>query len=163
MTTTETTTTGTPLSIPALRTSIAGRVITAGDSDYDQARSVAIGGGPDSRPAAIVKVATADDVAQATPWLARPASNWLSAAAATAAPLTASTDGGLVIDVSDMKRLDIDVEGRTAWADPGLTAGEYSALPASTAWRPVSATRALSASAGSRPAAASATSCASSA
>jgi FAD/FMN-containing dehydrogenase len=32
-----------------------------------------------------------------------------------------------VLDVRDMKTLDIDPDGRTAWAETGLTAGEYSA------------------------------------
>jgi FAD/FMN-containing dehydrogenase len=32
--------------------------------------------------------------------------------------------GGIVLDVSGMKALDIDVEGRTAWAETGLTATE---------------------------------------
>ena len=62
MTTTDTTTTGTPLSIPALRTSIAGRVIAPDDAEYDRARTVMYGGGPDDRPAVIVKVANVDDV-----------------------------------------------------------------------------------------------------
>src|SRR5262249_61735230 len=35
------------------------------------------------------------------------------------------SDGGIVLDLSDMKRLEIDGEQRTAWADAGLTAGEY--------------------------------------
>ena len=34
------------------------------------------------------------------------------------------TDGGIVLDLSDLKGLDIDVEGRTAWAETGLTAAE---------------------------------------
>jgi FAD/FMN-containing dehydrogenase len=32
------------------------------------------------------------------------------------------SDGGIVLDLSDMKALEIDVEGRTAWAQTGLTA-----------------------------------------
>jgi FAD/FMN-containing dehydrogenase len=35
------------------------------------------------------------------------------------------TEGGIVIDLSDMKALDIDPRRRTAWAETGLTAGEY--------------------------------------
>jgi FAD/FMN-containing dehydrogenase len=38
-----------------------------------------------------------------------------------------TVDGGIVLDVRDMKTLDIDPDGRTAWAETGLTAGEYSA------------------------------------
>ena len=32
-----------------------------------------------------------------------------------------------MLDLSQMRALDIDVEGRTAWAEPGLTAGAYTA------------------------------------
>jgi FAD/FMN-containing dehydrogenase len=37
------------------------------------------------------------------------------------------TDGGIVLDLSDMRALDIDLERRTAWAETGLTAGAYTA------------------------------------
>ena len=113
-------------SIADLRETIAGRVITADDPDYDQARAVTLGG-IDSRPAAIVRVANAPDVAQA---IALARSTGLELAVRSGGHSGAghgTTDGGLVIDVSDMKGLDVDVEGRTAWAGSGLTAGEYSA------------------------------------
>ncbi len=83
-------------------------------------------GGVDLRPAAIVRVAGADDVVQA---IALARSTGLELAVRSgghSAAAYGSTDGGLVIDVSDMKGLDIDVDGRTAWAEAGLTAGEYS-------------------------------------
>ena len=35
------------------------------------------------------------------------------------------SDGGIVLDLADMKDLQIDLERRTAWAETGLTAGEY--------------------------------------
>jgi FAD/FMN-containing dehydrogenase len=35
------------------------------------------------------------------------------------------TEGGVVLDLSNMRALQINVEGRTAWAETGLTAGEY--------------------------------------
>src|SRR6266571_4551453 len=34
-------------------------------------------------------------------------------------------DGGIVLDLGDLRTLNIDVAGRTAWAETGLTAGEY--------------------------------------
>jgi FAD binding domain-containing protein/berberine-like enzyme len=40
------------------------------------------------------------------------------------------TDGGIVLDVTDMKALQIDVDERIAWADAGVTAGEYTAAAA---------------------------------
>ena len=36
------------------------------------------------------------------------------------------SEGGLVIDLREMKSLDVDVEARTAWAETGLTAAEFS-------------------------------------
>ncbi len=35
------------------------------------------------------------------------------------------SDGGIVLDLGDMRALQIDVERRTAWAETGLTSGEY--------------------------------------
>src|SRR4051812_50128898 len=58
----ETTTAG--LSIPELRAAIAGRVVTPGDADYDEIRRVSLGSF-DDRPAVIVRVANAADVATA--------------------------------------------------------------------------------------------------
>jgi hypothetical protein len=117
------------LSIPLLRDSIRGRVITPDDDDYDAIRMVQAGG-IDRRPAAIVRVADAADVATV-----------ISTARDTGLPLAVrsgghsgaghgSTDGGLVIDVRDLDSLDIDAEGRTAWAGSGLTAGAYTAAAA---------------------------------
>jgi FAD/FMN-containing dehydrogenase len=36
-------------------------------------------------------------------------------------------DGGILLDVSPMRAIQIDAEQRSAWAEAGLTAGEYSA------------------------------------
>ncbi|MEX2421389.1 MAG: FAD-binding oxidoreductase, partial [Actinomycetota bacterium] len=35
------------------------------------------------------------------------------------------SEGGIVLDLRDMRALDIDVDTRTAWAETGLTAGAY--------------------------------------
>jgi FAD/FMN-containing dehydrogenase len=37
------------------------------------------------------------------------------------------SEGGIVLDLSQMKGLEINVEARTVWAETGLTAGEYTA------------------------------------
>ena len=55
----------------------------------------------------------------------RPAWSSPSAAAATAAPGTAPPRAASCSICRDMQALDIDVDGRTAWAEPGLTAAEY--------------------------------------
>src|SRR4029079_5745584 len=38
-----------------------------------------------------------------------------------------TTEGGIVLDLRDLKSLDIDTDRRSAWAGAGLTAGEESA------------------------------------
>ena len=41
-----------------------------------------------------------------------------------------TTEGGIVLDLAPMKGLHIDAERRLAWAQPGLTAGEYTTAAA---------------------------------
>src|SRR5215470_13148499 len=112
------------ISIPQLRAAVTGRVITPDDSDYDQARTVFYGG-IDRRPLAIVRVANAKDVAYVVS-LARETGLELAVrSGGHSIPGHSVSDGGLVIDLSAMKALQIDAEARTAWAESGLTAGEY--------------------------------------
>jgi FAD/FMN-containing dehydrogenase len=87
-------------------------------------------GGIDRHPAAIVQVADADDVATVI-GLAR--DTGLELAVRSGGHSGAGygvSDGGLVIDLRRKKDLQIDVAGRTAWAETGLTAGEVTAAAA---------------------------------
>jgi FAD/FMN-containing dehydrogenase len=105
---------------------IAGRVIRPDDADYDKARACFYGG-IDRRPAAIVRVADVNDVSlvvslareSGTPLAVRSGGHGV---AGYGAP-----NGGIVLDLRDMRALEIDVEKRTAWAETGLTAVEYTA------------------------------------
>jgi FAD binding domain/Berberine and berberine like len=118
-----------PFSIDQLREAVRGRVIAPDDADYDAARTV-VAGGIDRRPVAIVRVADADDVARVI-GIARQAGLELAVrSGGHGAAGHGTTDGGLVIDVRDLKGLDIDAAARTAWAGSGLTAGEYTAAAA---------------------------------
>jgi FAD/FMN-containing dehydrogenase len=79
------------------------------------------------RPALIVRVADASDVSHVVS-LAR--ESGLELAVRSGGHSLAghsTTEGGIMIGLSDMKGLEIDVAGRTAWAETGLTAGEYTA------------------------------------
>ncbi|HEV8697505.1 MAG TPA: FAD-binding oxidoreductase [Candidatus Limnocylindrales bacterium] len=126
---TRTTTRPSPLSIDQLRNAVRGRVITPDDPDYDAARTIMYAG-LDQRPAAIVRVADADDVARVI-GIARETGLELAVrSGGHSAAGHSSADGGVVIDVRDLKDLDIDVENKTAWAGSGLTAGEYSTAAA---------------------------------
>jgi FAD/FMN-containing dehydrogenase len=116
----------TTVDLPELRAAFDGRVIGPDDPGYDQARQLFYGG-MDRRPAAIVRPADAAEVARVVA-LAR--DRGLELAVRGGGHSTAghsSTDGGLVLDLSEMNDLDIDVEGRTAWAEGGLTAGAFTA------------------------------------
>jgi FAD/FMN-containing dehydrogenase len=112
------------LSIPKLSDDFKGRVIVPDDPDYDEARTVFYATA-DRRPAAIVRVADADDVARAIS-LAR--ENGLELAVRSGGHSPAGhgvSEGGIVLDLTDLRALEIDARGRTAWAETGLTAGEY--------------------------------------
>src|ERR671914_115764 len=116
-----------PSTLPA--DELQGRVIRPDDPDYDEARTVFYGD-VDRRPSAIVKVAGADDVARV---IAHAREAGLEFAVRSGGHSVAGhgvTEGGIVIDLSDMKKLEIDQERRTAWAETGLTAGEYTAAAA---------------------------------
>ncbi|HEX6139473.1 MAG TPA: FAD-binding oxidoreductase [Candidatus Limnocylindria bacterium] len=113
----------TPPTLTEIRALVHGRVIGPEDAEYDAARTVVVGG-IDRRPAAIVRVADADDVSRVI-GLAREHGLELAVRSGGHSAVGHSvTNGGIVIDLHDMKRLDVDVEGRSAWADAGLTAGE---------------------------------------
>jgi len=115
---------GTTISIPELRAAVNGRVIAPDDADYDKARTVFYGG-IDRRPTVIVRAADPSDVSHVVS-LAREANQELAVRSGghSLSGLSVS-DGGIVLDLSEMKELQIDVEGRTAWAETGLTTGEY--------------------------------------
>jgi hypothetical protein len=101
-------------------------VITPDDDGYDDARAV-LYDFADCHPAAVVRVADSADIA-AVVTIAR--ENSLEVAVRSGGHSGAghgTTEGGLVIDLHDMKRVDVDPAARTVWADAGATAGEVSA------------------------------------
>jgi FAD/FMN-containing dehydrogenase len=117
------------LSIDRLRDAVKGAVIGPDDPDYDAMRSV-IYGGIDPRPAVIVRVADAADIAAV-----------IDVARETGLPLAvrsgghsgaghSTVDDGIVLDVRDLDDLEIDPIARTAWAGSGVTAMQYTAAAA---------------------------------
>ena len=117
------------LSIDRLRDAVNGSVIGPDDPDYDAMRSVMYGG-IDPRPAVIVRVADAADIAAV-----------IDVARGTGLPLAvrsgghsgaghSTVDDGIVLDVRDLDDLEIDPTARTAWAGSGVTAAQYTAAAA---------------------------------
>jgi FAD/FMN-containing dehydrogenase len=114
------------LSIPELRDGIHGRVIAPADTGYDEARTVFVGD-VDRRPAVIVRVADAEDVSLVV-GLARETGLELAVRSGGHSGVGHGvSEGGIVLDLRDMKAVEIDVERRTVWAETGLTAAELSA------------------------------------
>jgi hypothetical protein len=105
---------------------VRGQLIRPHDDGYDEARAVSYGGF-DRRPALIIRVADAADVSRVVA-LARESGLELAVRSGGHSVAGHSvSNGGIVLDLSEMKELQIDLDGRTAWAQTGLTAGEYTA------------------------------------
>ena len=112
------------LPIDGLRANLAGTVIAADDQPYDGARQVFFKG-YDRRPLAIAKVAGAEDVSRVVS-LARDAGLELAVRSGGHSRAGYGTcDGGIVIDLSGMKALEIDADAKTASVEAGISAGEY--------------------------------------
>jgi FAD/FMN-containing dehydrogenase len=116
-------------SIADLRAAVSCRVIAPDDPDYDAARTI-VSGEYDRRPAAIVRVANATDVAGVVSFARDTGVQLAVRCGGHSGAGHSSTDGGIVLDLRDMKALDIDVEARTAWAETGLTAAEVTTAAA---------------------------------
>jgi FAD/FMN-containing dehydrogenase len=112
-----------PISIRPLRAKFAGQVIGTDDADYDHARSVFL---PfhDRRPALIIRPVDAGEVA-AVITLARESGLELAVRSGGHSYAGHSvSEGGILLDLSLMKTLQIDSDRRLAWAETGLTTGQ---------------------------------------
>jgi FAD/FMN-containing dehydrogenase len=104
----------------ALKTKFKGQVIVPGDSAYDAARVVFVGG-IDKKPAVIIRPIDTSEVSRV-----------VLLAQETGLPLAVRSgghssvghcvvDGGIVLDLRGMKALEINEKNHTAWAQTGLT------------------------------------------
>src|SRR3569832_836576 len=111
--------------IEMLASALRGRVVTAKDADYDALRAVALANF-DERPAAVIRVANAADVAAV-----------INFVQATDLPLAirsgghstiggSGVSGGIVMDLRDLNAIEIDETTKTAWVGAGQTAGPVS-------------------------------------
>lgn len=112
------------ISIRQLRAALTGHVIAPGDPSYDQMRTVFLGD-IDRRPAVIIRARDASDVSYVVS-LARQTGMQLAIRSGGHSAVGHSvSEGGIVLDLRDMRALHIDAERHTAWAETGLTAAEY--------------------------------------
>ncbi len=112
-----------PALVTDLGTRVSGPVLAPGDAGYDAARMVH-NGLIDRRPALIVRCRTAGDVVAALA-LARSAGVDVSIrGGGHNVAGRAVADGGLMIDLAEMKRIEVDPDARTATAEGGVIWGE---------------------------------------
>jgi FAD/FMN-containing dehydrogenase len=110
--------------IDDLRAQLEGELITPDQPSYDQARQVFFKG-VDRRPLAIARVAGAADVAAMVNAAREGGLELAVRSGGHSRPGYGTVDGGLVIDLSGMDRVEIDADRGTAWVETGATAGEY--------------------------------------
>ena len=110
--------------VEEFQTSLRGPLLQPGDAGYDDARIV-WNGMIDRRPALIARCAGVADVIQAVNF-ARD-NHLLVSVRGGGHNITgyAVNDGGIVIDLSQMKSVHVDLAKSTARAEAGLTWGEY--------------------------------------
>ena len=109
-----------------LRSRFSGRVITAADGDYDQARSV-WNGAIDAHPAVIARCAGPGDVAAAVRFAQDAGLEISVRGGAHSFAGAAVGDGGLTIDLSAISQVTVDPGARTARAGGGATLAQLDA------------------------------------
>ena len=109
-----------------LAADLPGRVIRTGDDGYEEARRV-WNGLSDRRPAIIARCASTDDVVAAVTSARESGLAVAIRGGGHSAQGYGTCDGGLVIDLSGMKGIEVDPASRTVRAQPGLTWGEFDA------------------------------------
>jgi len=110
-------------SIATLAASLDGHVVMPDDETYDAARQVFLGD-VDRRPAAIARVASADDVARVIEFARQTGIELAVRSGGHSTAGQSTTDGGLVLDMRDMTAIEVDPAARTVWAEAGLSAVE---------------------------------------
>jgi FAD/FMN-containing dehydrogenase len=113
-----------PTVLQDLKAHLHGELICPNDSDYDASRKV-WNGMIDKYPALIVRCADVVDVFNTIQFTRD--HHGLAAVRSGGHSISGSSvcNGGMVIDLSCMKGIRINPEKRTAWAQAGLTLGEF--------------------------------------
>ena len=113
----------------ALSERLAGEVISPDHPAYDEARQV-WNGMIDKRPALIARCADAADVAAAVRFAGERDLELAVRGGGHNVAGTATTDGGLVVDLSPMRAVKVDASGRSVHVQGGATWAEVDAVTA---------------------------------
>src|SRR5688572_5297643 len=106
-----------------LRSRLRGRLITAGDAGYDDARRV-LYFNVDRNPLAIVRAADARDVATAVNFARDNSLPLAVRSGGHSLAYLSVIDDAIIVDLSQMSRVSIDPEARIARVQPGATSGD---------------------------------------
>lgn len=112
-----------PLAAQALQARLLGTLIQPGDEEYEMARRVHIMN-HDRQPALIVRAADAADVIRGVEFARARDLPLAVRSGGHSVPGYSTVDGGVVVDLSQMKGLSIDPARRTAWVQPGVTSAD---------------------------------------
>src|SRR5215217_4393905 len=106
-----------------LEATLRGQLVRPADPAYDQARAV-WNAAHDRRPALIIRCAGTADVVRAVEFARSEGLQVAVRGGAHSIAGFSTTDGGVVIDTSPMKGIQVDPESRRAVAQPGVTWSE---------------------------------------
>jgi len=109
--------------VAGLRARMRGELIQPGDAHYDEVRKV-WNGMIDKKPALIARCASVDDVVASVDFARDNGILLAVRGGGHNVAGTAVADGGLVVDLSKMKGIQVDPERRTVRAEGGVTIGE---------------------------------------
>jgi FAD/FMN-containing dehydrogenase len=107
-----------------LRADLSGELILPDDPGYDDARGVFFTGF-DRQPAAIARVAHSSDVARVVDFARETGTELAVRSGGHSRVGYGTSEGGIVLDLSEMNAIEIDDRGRTAQAQTGVKAGDY--------------------------------------
>jgi len=102
---------------------IRGSIVSAGDEDYDEARSI-YNAMIDKKPAMIVYCSNVADVISSVHFARKHDLLTAVRGGGHNGPGLGLVDGGLVIDLSAMKGIRVDPEAKTVWVEAGCTWGD---------------------------------------
>lgn len=109
--------------LEALRARLAGQLITAASADFDAARKV-LYIDVDRRPLAVVRAASAQDVAEAVRFARDRGMPLAVRSGGHSLARYSVIDDAIVVDLSGMKRVSIDPQGHVARVQAGATSGD---------------------------------------
>lgn len=109
-----------------MNTHLSTEILRPGDAGYDQARAI-WNGAIDRRPAFIVRCRSTAEVAAAVRFAAHNQLLLAVKGGGHSIPGWSVCEGGLMIDLSPMKDIEVDAQARIARAQPGMLWGEYDA------------------------------------